>query len=111
MATEAGSRNTGGPDDTVFPSPGSQTASSNTGRQETNHGLPERSWRPGLKATEYGRSTENRKTAKGQWHRDEGRYNDEAGNAGGVKTLTTFETRRETFAIWQRWKNEWKVIF
>jgi hypothetical protein len=33
------------------------------------------------------------------------------GNAGGVKALTTFETRRETFAICQRWKNEWKTIF
>ena len=99
MATEAGNRNTGGPDDTVFPSPGSPTASSNTERQETNQGLPERSWKPNLKATEYERSTENRKTNKGRWHGMRAGIAKKPGNAGGVKVLTTFETRRETFAI------------
>lgn len=33
------------------------------------------------------------------------------GNAGGVKALTTFESKSETFAIWQRWMNGWKTIF
>ena len=78
MATGAGNRNTGGPDDTVFPSPGSPTASSNTKRRETNQGVPERSWKPNLKATEYERSTENRKTNKGRMAWDEGRYSEEA---------------------------------